>query len=425
MSHEIAFTIDSSSIKFGPGATREVGYDLKALGARRVMAVVDPNLKDGETVAIALDSLRREGIDGVVYDQVRIEPSDLSLQAAAQFAAAGAFDGYLAVGGGSTIDTAKAANLYATYPADFFDYVNAPIGKGLPVPGPLRPMVAVPTTAGSGSEVSGMAIFGVSGMQVKTAIGHRALRPSLGIIDPDNTRTVPRMVAICVALDVLCPALEGLTALPYTSRLAAESPGSRPTYQGANPISDIWSARAAEMCVEFLPRVLADPSDDEARAQMILASTYGSIGFGNSGTTLAHGMSYPVCGMVRDYFPDGYPKDHPMIPHGMGVALVAPAAFRFMGPAKPDRFPLAARLMGVDTAGVAPEAAGELVASRLVDLMRRLGMPNGLKAVGYTEDDVDKLVEGTLPQHRVIKLSPRPASVEDFRRMFLESMTLW
>ena len=425
MSHETAFTIDSSSIKYGPGATREAGYDLQALGARRVMVVVDPNLLGSETVAVALDSLRRESVDFVIYDGVRVEPSDLSLQAAAEFAAAGDFDAYLAVGGGSTIDTAKAANLYATYPADFYDYVNAPIGKGLPVPGPLKPLVAVPTTAGSGSEVSGMAIFGVSGMQVKTAIGHRALRPNMGIIDPDNTRTVPRLVAACVALDVLCPAIEGLSALPYTSRLAPETPGSRPTYQGANPISDIWSARAARMCVQYLPRVLADPGDDEARAQMILASTYGSIGFGNSGTTLAHGMSYPVCGMARDYYPEGYPNDHPMIPHGMGVALMSPAAFRFMGPASPQRFLLAAELMGVDTKDVGPEEAGNVVASAVVDFMRKCGMPNGLRAVGYTEDDVDRLVEGTLPQHRVIKLSPRPASADDFRRMFLESMTLW
>ena len=403
MSHETAFTIDSSSIKYGPGATREAGYDLKAFGAQRVMVVVDPNLLESDTVAVVLDSLRRESVDFVVYDRVRVEPSDLSLQAAAEFAAASDFDAYLDVG----------------------DYVNAPIGKGLPVPGPLKPLVAVPTTAGSGSEVSGMAIFGVSGMQVKTAIGHRALRPNMGIIDPDNTRTVPRLVAACVALDVLCPAIEGLSALPYTSRPAPETPGSRPTYQGANPISDIWSERAARMCVQYLPRVLADPGDDEARAQMILASTYGSIGFGNSGTTLAHGMSYPVCGMARDYYPEGYPNDHPMIPHGMGVALMSPAAFRFMGPASPQRFLLAAELMGVDTKDVDPNEAGNVAASVVVDFMRKCGIPNGLRAVGYTEDDVDKLVEGTLPQHRVIKLSPRPASADDFRRMFLESMTLW
>src|SRR5665811_2165380 len=120
--------MDASSIKFGVGATREVGFEMKQLGARRVMVVVDPNLVDSETVSIALGALKEEGIDTVVFDRVRIEPSEASFREAAAFAAEGKFDGYVAVGGGSTMDTAKAANLYATHPADFFDYVNAPIG---------------------------------------------------------------------------------------------------------------------------------------------------------------------------------------------------------------------------------------------------------------------------------------------------------
>jgi hydroxyacid-oxoacid transhydrogenase len=425
MAFETAVAIDATSLKYGAGATREVGYDLRQLGVRRAMVVIDPNLTGSLAVERALASLKDETIDAVEFAAVRIEPSDVSFKAAIEFAKAGAFEGFLAIGGGATMDTAKAANLYSTYPGDFLDYVNAPLGKGLPAPGRLKPLVAVPTTAGSGSETSAMAICGLSDQHVKTAIAQRALRPRLAVIDPDNIRTVPRMVAACAGMDVLIPALESVTALPFFERPAAESPGLRPAYQGSNPISDIWTSKAAQLSSRYLLRYLDDPDDDEAREQMFLASTFSGIGLGNAGVTLPHGMSYAVSGMVRDYMPPDYSVDHPMIPHGMAVALTAPAAFRFMAPAAPELFLHAARLIGADTVGVHPAEVGDVLATTLVGFMRAAGMPNGLTAVGYTMVDIDRLVEGTLPQHRVIKLSRRQATAEDFRRMFEESMTLW
>lgn len=179
------------------------------------------------------------------------------------------------------------------------------------------------------------------------------------------------------------------------------------------------------MISQNLVRVIEDPLDDEARGEVLLAATYAGIGFGNGGVHLAHGMSYPVSGMVRDYVPEGYPPGHPLIPHGMAVALNAPAVFRFTAPANPELHLYAAKLMGVDISGASPQDAGEVLASAIVDLMRTVGMPNGLSAVGYGPEDVDDLVEGTLPQHRVTKLSPRPASAEDLKGLFLDSFELW
>ncbi len=422
---ETAFTMDTSSIKFGPGVTREIGADMAALGTRRVMVVTDPNLVHSETVAITLEALRAEGIDAVLYDQVRVEPTDASFQDAIRFATEGNFDGYVAVGGGSSMDTAKVANLYATYPADFLTYVNPPVGEGRPVPGRLKPLIAIPTTAGTGSETTGTAIFDYTKIHAKTGIAHRALRPVMGIIDPDNTRTLPRMVAACTGLDVLSHALESLTAMPYTQRPAPDSPKMRPAYQGANPVSDIWASRAIEMCSQYLVRAVHDPEDDEARSQMLLAAAIAGIGFGNAGVHLPHGMAYPVAGMVKSYLPEGYKVDHPLVPHGMAVIVNAPAVFRFTASTNPELHLHAASLMGVDTRGASPEDAGELVAQALVGMMRQTGMPNGLHDLGYTEADVDQLVEGTLPQHRVTKLSPRPASAEDLRQLFLGSMRCW
>jgi hydroxyacid-oxoacid transhydrogenase len=422
---EQAFQMDTSGIKVGRGATREVGSDMARLGARRVMVLTDPGLAGGPAVSTALEALRAAGLDAALYDRVRVEPTDASFAEAIAFANDGRFDGFVAVGGGSTMDTAKAANLYTTWPADFLAYVNPPIGAGTPVPGPLKPLIAIPTTAGTGSETTGTAIFDLEAMHAKTGIAHRALRPALGIIDADNTRTMPPMVAACSGLDVLSHALESYTALPYHRRPAAAEPGLRPAYQGANPISDIWSARAIAMLSGNLQRAVDDPADDEAREQMLLASAFAGIGFGNAGVHLPHGMSYPVSGMVRSFVAEGYPADRPLIPHGMSVILNAPAVFRWTAAADPARHLGAARMLGSDTRGAAPEDAGTILADALIGIMRRVGMPNGLEAVGFTEADVPALVEGTLPQHRVTKLSPKPASAADLAALFKDAMRYW
>ena len=425
MKYETAFTMDTASIKYGPGITAEVGYDIKSLGAHRVMIVTDPGLSGCEPVSITLDALSKENIDAVLYDRVVVEPTDVSFKEAIKFAGEGKFDGYIAIGGGSSMDTAKAANLYTTYPADFLEYVNPPIGKGSPVPGPLNPMIAIPTTAGTGSETTGVAIFDLLEMHAKTGIAHRALRPTLGIVDPLNTRTLPPMVTACSGLDVLSHALESLTALPFDRRPAPADPGLRPAYQGANPISHIWASRAIDMVSTNLVRVMQDPSDLEARGQMALAASFAGIGFGNAGVHLPHGMSYPISGMVRDYRPPDYPIDHPIVPHGMAVILPAPAVFRFTAPANPALHLYAASLMGVDVSGVGPEDAGDLLANAVIDVMRAVGVPNGLSAVGYGPGDVEAMVAGTLPQHRVTKISPRPADAEDLEQLFLDSLTIW
>jgi hydroxyacid-oxoacid transhydrogenase len=425
MAFETAFTMDTSSIKFGPGVTREVGQDMQQLGARRVMVVTDLNLTKSEAVAITLEALRAEGIDAVLFDQVRTEPTDISFKESIRFATDGQFDGYVAVGGGSVMDTAKAANLYTTFPADFLAYVNPPVGEGRPVPGRLKPLIAIPTTAGTGSETTGVAIFDFLEMHAKTGIAHRALRPVMGLVDPNNTRTLPKMVAACSGLDVLSHALESLTALPYHERPAPDHPRMRPAYQGSNPVSDIWASRAIEIVSRYIVRAIEDSSDDEARGQMLLASAFAGIGFGNAGVHLPHGMSYPVSGMVRDFKPEGYDTDHPIIPHGMSVILNAPAVFRFTASINPERHLYAAGLMGEDVSDARPDDAGEVLACAIINLMQRINMPNGLSAVGFTADDVDQLVAGTLPQHRVTKLSPRPATPDDLKQLFLDSLTLY
>jgi len=426
MTQDTAFEMATSNIRFGQGITREIGMDLADMGLRRVMVLTDPVLRRLPPVERVLESLSAAGVDHSLYDRVRVEPTDESFRDAIAFASEGGFDGFVAVGGGSTIDTAKAANLYSTYPPrDFLDYVNPPIGKGLLVPGALKPLIAIPTTAGTGSETTGVAIFDLTSMHAKTGIANRRLKPTLGILDPDNTLTLSPMVAASTGLDVLTHAVESFTAIPFLSRPRPDRPSARPAYQGSNPISDVWSLQALRMVAKYLARAVADPSDTEARASMLLASAYAGMGFGNAGVHLPHGMSYPVSGMVRDFRLAGYPEDRPLIPHGISVVLNAPAVFRFTAQACPERHLMAAEALGVDVSQVRPEDAGRVLADRITMFMNMLKLPNGLRAVGYTVSDIPKLVEGTLPQHRVTKLSPRPAEPDQLARLFEDAMVAW
>ena len=426
MDQEIAFEMAASNVRFGAGVTREVGMDLVDLGVRRALVVTDPTLARLAPVQTVLAALEAAGVDAVLYDRVRVEPTDVSFRDAIEFARGATVDGIVAVGGGSVIDTAKAVNLYTTYPpADFLDYVNAPIGKAMPVPGPLKPLVAIPTTAGTGSETTGVSIFDLTALHAKTGIASRRLKPTLGLLDPDNTRTMPPQVAASTGLDILSHALESFTAMPYTSRPRPASPALRPAYQGSNPISDIWALQALRMVAQHLVRAVEDPSNDEAREQMILAASYAGVGFGNAGVHLPHGMSYPVSGHVKHFRAPGYPADHPLIPHGVSVILNAPAVFRFTAATSPARHLQAAEALGANVTGAKAADAGRILADRITWFMERLKVPNGLKAVGYTSDDVPALVEGTLPQHRVTKLSPRPAGPDELAALFEDAMVAW
>jgi len=421
MSNDYAFEMAVAAVRFGKGVTREVGADLGDLGVTKALVITDPAVARLPPVQMVLESLEDSRIPFTLFDRVRVEPTDESFLEAIECARVNDCDGFVAVGGGSTIDTAKAANLYSTYPpAEFLDYVNPPIGKGLPIPGPLKPLVAIPTTAGTGSETTGVSIFDLSRLHAS-----RRLKPTLGLLDPENTRTLPPEVAASSGLDILSHALESFTALPFTGRPRPDRPSLRPAYQGSNPISDVWSLQALRLVDRFLIRAVEDPEDDEARANMLLAASYAGIGFGNAGVHLPHGMSYPVSGHVRDYRAPGYRVDHPLVPHGISVILNAPAVFRFTAPANPHRHLEAAEALGSTSSRPRLDDAGEILADRIAWFMQRLRVPNGLRAIGYTIADIPALVEGTLPQHRVTKLSPRPAGPEELGRLFESAMVAW
>ena len=422
---EYGFEIDAARLKYGRGVLAEVGEAAKALGMRRAGVFIDPQLRESPFVATALESLRVAGVDCAIYTSIAIEPTDVSFKEAAAFAVDGAFDGFISIGGGSTIDTAKAADLYATYPAPFMDYVNAPIGAGKAVPGPLRPHIACPTTSGTGSECTGAAIFDYLEMQAKTGIRARELRPSLGIIDPDVTKTLPAMVVACSGFDVLSHALESYTALPYSAHPLHAKGTARPLYQGANPYSDVGCLAALSLLGTYIVRAVNDANDDEARERMMFAAMLAGIAFGNAGLHLPHAMSYAVSGLVERYHAPQYPGEAPIVPHGMAVVLNAPGVFRYTASANPQRHLEAAKHLGADVRDATPGDAGEVLAARITAIMKATKMPNGIGGVGYTASDLDALADGAFPQKSLVNNAPRETSREQLRELFSAALQYW
>ena len=422
---DTTFEVDTSRIKYGSGALYEVGSDAKDLGMTRVMLVTDPVLANSSFVKTVADSLRGAGLDVALYDDAHVEPTDASFGAASEFARDGRFDGFVSVGGGSSIDTAKAANLYSTYPDAFDAYVNAPIGAAKPIPGPLRPHIACPTTSGTGAEVTGIAIFDYVEHHAKTGIASKRLKPTLGVIDPDVTLTLPRTVVAACGFDVLSHALESYTARPYTQRERPTSPGTRPMSQGANPFSDIACMEAMRILGTNIVRAVQDAGDTEARERMMFAATLAGIGFGNAGVHVPHAMSYAVAGLVHEYRAPDYPPQAPIVPHGMAVIVNAPASVRFVASANPERHLRAARLLGADVDDAGNDDAGEILAQRIEALMRATGMPNGIGGVGFTRADIAALRDSAAPQKRLLANAPRPVEAAELETLFAEALSYW
>jgi len=420
---ETVFTYGAPLLKFGPGASEEIGHDLLAYDVRRVLLVTDPGVAaTGHPERIA-EQIRREGVEVEVFDRAHVEPTDRSLAEAVEFARAGGpWDAFVAVGGGSAIDTAKAVDLLCSNEGELLDYVNAPVGGGRAPARPLLPLVAVPTTTGTGSESTTVCVLDVLDQHVKSGISHPRLRPTMAVVDPRLTVTQPAEVTSAAGMDILCHALESWTARPYDS-YDKKAPEQRVPYCGANPIGDMWSERAMGLLATSFRTAVHHGDDEQAREQMSLAATFAGMGFGNAGVHIPHANAYPIAGRVSGFHPAGYPGEEPMVPHGMAVSLTAPEAFRFTFEASPERHVRAAQLLAPDAER--PSDDRDFLPQVLLDLMHDIAIPNGLGAVGYGEGDVDALVEGTLKQQRLLATAPREATPEDLAGILHRSLELW
>jgi alcohol dehydrogenase class IV len=423
MTNETVFTYGAPQLKFGAGAADEIGFDLAQFGARRVLVVTDPGVAATAGPQRIADAAKANGIEAAVFTGVRVEPTDASMRQAVEHAReTGPYDAYVAVGGGSCIDTAKAINLLTTNDGDLAEYLNPPIGAGRAPERPLLPLVAVPTTTGTGAESTTVCVLDVLDLRVKTGISHPRMRPALAVVDPELTMSQPSGVTASAGMDILCHALESYTARPY-DEYERKKPEQRVPYCGANPVSDMWAEKSLSLLSRSFRKAVQDGDDRRARGDMALAATFAGLGFGNAGVHIPHANAYPIAGMVKGFHPDGYPDEEAMVPHGMSVSLTAPEAFRFTYQARPERHVRAAELL--DPRMDRPNDPAEHLPLAVLNLMRDIGIPDGIGGVGYTEGDIPGLVEGTMKQQRLLATSPRAVNEDAVAEIFKRSLRLW
>lgn len=419
-----SFTIGLPKLTFGRGCLSEVGARAAARGMTRVALFADPFLKDGPYVSSVQKSLRQAGVDFAVFSDIRIEPDNNCVENGAKFIEQGSFDGVVSVGGGSTMDTAKAAMVYSLNPTDdFLDYFAPPIGAGKPIPGKLLPHLACPTTSGTGSECTSVSVIRINDLNTKFVLGNPVLMPDEALVDPACCDSLPGNIVASTGFDLLSHAIECYTAKAYTRWAKVDDPLKRNYLQGANPWSDMAATRALEIVGEYLVRGVSDADDHEARDQLMWGATLAGMAFGNSGTHLPHAMSYGITHLMHDITTRDYIVDSPFIPHGISVIASAPAIFRYLAEGAPERHLEAANSLGANAWDAGHDEAGEVVADRIIDLMKKTDIPNGIGDLGFTEADVKPLAASSARQIRAIANAPRETNLQDIENIYAAALS--
>ncbi|MEM7378985.1 MAG: hydroxyacid-oxoacid transhydrogenase [Pseudomonadota bacterium] len=423
-----SFSVVVPRVTFGRGCLSEVGQRAAWRGYRRVAVFTDPGLRDGPYVDTVLRALAEKRVDSAVFDALRIEPDDTTTEDGGRFLADGGFDAIVSVGGGSVIDTAKGAAILAQHGGTLEDYFAPPIGRGHPVPGPVLPHIACPTTSGTGSECTSITVIRFNKLDCKFVLSSPYLLPIEALVDPVCIDTVPSNVVASTGFDLLSHALECYTARAYTRWDKVADSVARPLLQGANPWSDLAAREALDIAGTYLARGVADSSDTEARDKLAWGATLAGMAFGNSGTHLPHAMSYGVThymNEIGDLRTDGYGVDTPFVPHGISVIVNAPAIFRYCAAGAPERHLEAAAHLHADQRGAGPDDAGEVLSSRLIELMRATGMPNGLRALGFDDAHCQPMAVSSVRQARAIGNAPRESNVVDMENMYRDALAYW
>lgn len=407
-------------VKFGLGAVTEIGYDLKEFNAKKVLIITDSFLhKQTKVVDQVIEYIKHVNIEVDVWDGVEPEPSEESIIEGIKYASGKGFDVYIGLGGGSSLDTAKLINLYTTHPTnDFRDYFAPPIGKGKPIPGPIRPLIAVPTTAGTGSEVTGVAVvtFKTDKGIVKFGLSHKYLVPNLAVLDPLLTIDLPPTVTANTGMDAFMHAVEAYTAKPYNTREKPEDPTKRPVYQGSNIVTDALAEKAIDLIGKYLVKAYANGRDLEARTNMLLAAHIAGIAFANAGVHIPHALSYSIAELA-------YERKKLKVPHGLAVTLPAPATFKVICRYIPEKCTKIAELLK----DFIPEGVTkpEDVSTAIIEMMKLLNLPNGLSELGITEEDVNRIAEETLIQKRLLAQSPVSVTKELLIKIVRNSLKYW
>ena len=420
-----SFTVAIPKLTFGRGCLAEIGERLSQHSLKRVAVFTDDHLATSSIIDTVKSSLETQGIDFGIFHDVRIEPCDDTVTRAARFYEDGKFDGAVSVGGGSVIDTCKAALAVATYKTPIIDFFAAPIGKGTPMPGPTPYHIACPTTSGTGSESTSISVLRVNALNTKFVVANPWLLPDAALVDPANCDSLPANVVASTGFDLLCHALECYTSKAHTQWQHIKNPNQRQLIQGANPFSDLFAPEALKIANQYLARGVSDATDTEARDQLMWGATLAGMAFGNSGTHLPHAMSYGITHLMNNITTTDYPMASPFVPHGISVIVNAPSIFQYTASATPERHLEGAAFLGADSKGATVDDAGEVLSKRLIQLMRETNMPNGLSEIGFSDKDIKPMAESSFRQQRAINNAPRESNLSDIENMYNASLHYW
>ncbi|MEM2157813.1 MAG: hydroxyacid-oxoacid transhydrogenase, partial [Sulfolobales archaeon] len=410
---DTVFTIRLTQAKIGIGATKELGHDLKRRKISKALLICGKNTYEKtEVIKDIVKIAESEGIEVSVWNGVKPEPTLEAIQEGIEFSRHVEFDALIAVGGGSSIDTAKLINLYTTYPTNnILDYIPQPVGGGKNIPGNLKPLIAIPTTSGSGSETSPTAVFTVSQSGLKFGLSHESLLPSLAIVDPLNTITMPPSTTASTGLDALMHAIEAYTSKPYNLRPRPARGDLRPVYVGSNPLTDNLAEKSIELIGKYLKRAYHNGLDLEARFGMSLASYMAGVALGNAGTHISHAISLVLGGITE-------------APHGICAAVTAPALLEVFVDVIPEKLARIAELLGYnDEQSIKRRAAKSVEAVK--NILYGLEFPNGLEELGIKESDIPSIAEKTLLMKRLLNQSPIEVNKKIIEKILQKSLKLW
>ena len=392
----------AGQLTFGAGSISQLGELASKHGLKSVLIVTDRTLDDVGIVSRVRGPLDEAGVAVEVFDGGEAEPSlavaDASIAVAAKFNP----DAIMGLGGGSNMDLAKITATVASHggsPVDYFGFDR--------VPGPVLPLICVPTTAGTGSEVSHAAVLTDTANEIKVSTLSNWLRPKLAVVDPELTYSCPRQVTADSGIDALTHAIEAYTATDFAEMHVSE--GEPCAYEGRFPIADVMAEQAIALVGQHLVTAVNEPDNTVARDGMALAATLAGIAFSNAGVALVHAMEYPLGGALH-------------CSHGAGNGLLLPFVMRFNLPERVETFGRIARLLGEATEGLSAADAAELAIAHVERLKGEIGIPMRISDIGGQAEQLAGFAKKAFAIRRLFWVNPRDASLEDVVGIYQDAL---
>lgn len=420
---ETVWHLQMPEIRFGRGAVSELGFQFHDLGVSEGahgLIVTDETLTDIGHPERVREHLVDAGFNVDVYDDCEREPSIAAIDECLSFVrdeqGEDGYDFYVGFGGGSCMDTAKATRAIIENGGNALDYIAEPTGEGEALTESNIPLILMPTTAGTGAEISPVAILSVEEENIKEGISSNHVRADAAVLDPTFTTTLPPEMTAQTAMDALGHAIEGYTTHEFDDLMRTSDPASRPTYAGRTPVTEQFSEAAISLLSNNVRQAVNNGDDIEARSAILQGALFGAIAGLTAGATLCHAMAYPVGNRYHTF-------------HGETIAVLTPAStLGYNAASDPERFARLAEMLGANTTGMSIREAADEVKAEYIRLQRDLNvLPSGLTDLaGITEDDIDWLAEQTTDtQARLLRTNPRPVTTEDVRSIFADALHNW